>query len=204
MPVDTGRGVRPAAGGAALLSARKAFTTRRVWSTRACRLPWGEGCRYIARTRSSPTDMPSSISAAWPGSREQPAAAPVPYARVAQPTPVQGSALGASGTVRARVEAPLAFQVGGRIVARRVDAGQSVRAGQTLMSLDPRDLDQAVRGGRRRRSAGPHAACDLHGIVPRTVHMRLAISSSITSVAPPPMASTRASRTMRSMADSRM
>lgn len=54
-------------------------------------------------------------------------------------------AFGASGTVRARVEVPLAFQVGGRIITRRVDAGQSVRLGQTLMSLDASDLDQGVR-----------------------------------------------------------
>ncbi|HQR54492.1 MAG TPA: biotin/lipoyl-binding protein [Burkholderiaceae bacterium] len=47
--------------------------------------------------------------------------------------------------MRARVEAPLAFQVGGRIVARRADAGQAVGAGQVLFELDPSDLDQAVR-----------------------------------------------------------
>ncbi|MFO7580025.1 MAG: efflux RND transporter periplasmic adaptor subunit [Nitrosomonas halophila] len=50
-----------------------------------------------------------------------------------------------SGTVRARHEIPLAFQVGGRILARHVDAGQHVTAGQLLFSLDPRDLDQAAR-----------------------------------------------------------
>ena len=56
---------------------------------------------------------------------------------------VQGSVSGGlvtSGTVRARVETPLAFQVGGRILARRVDAGQTVGAGQVLFELDPRDL----------------------------------------------------------------
>lgn len=75
---------------------------------------------------------------------EAPAAPAVPYVRVAQPALVQGAALGASGTVRARIEAPLAFQVGGRILSRQVDAGQRVRAGEVLMTLDPRDLDQAV------------------------------------------------------------
>ncbi len=52
---------------------------------------------------------------------------------------------GLSGTVRARVEAPLAFQVGGRISARLVDAGQTVAAGAPLFRLDPADLEQAVR-----------------------------------------------------------
>lgn len=55
-----------------------------------------------------------------------------------------GTTLGLSGTVRARVEAPLAFQVGGRIARRAVDAGQSVRAEQVLFELDTRDLGQSV------------------------------------------------------------
>lgn len=50
-----------------------------------------------------------------------------------------------SGTVRARYEIPMAFQVGGRILAREVDAGQRVQAGQRLFRLDPRDLNEAVR-----------------------------------------------------------
>ncbi|HNR00395.1 MAG TPA: biotin/lipoyl-binding protein, partial [Trueperaceae bacterium] len=59
--------------------------------------------------------------------------------------PVGAAAQGLSGIVRARIEAPLAFQVGGRIIARRVDAGQAVSAGQVLFELDPADLEQAVR-----------------------------------------------------------
>jgi RND family efflux transporter MFP subunit len=55
--------------------------------------------------------------------------------------------------VRARIEAPLAFQVGGRITSRRADAGQSVRAGQILMVLDPRDLDQALYAAEAEQAA---------------------------------------------------
>lgn len=55
--------------------------------------------------------------------------------RVAEPAP-----LVLSGTVRARYESPLAFQVGGRIVARLVDAGASVQSGQVLARLDPKDV----------------------------------------------------------------
>lgn len=69
----------------------------------------------------------------------------VPYVRTAEVqaagTPVQGL----SGTIRARVETPLALQVGGRLVARHVDAGQSVANGQVLFEIDPIDLEQAVR-----------------------------------------------------------
>lgn len=50
-----------------------------------------------------------------------------------------------SGTVRARQEAPVAFQLGGRVLQRHVDAGQRVRAGQPLFSLDPRDVDATVQ-----------------------------------------------------------
>ncbi|TSE26514.1 Multidrug export protein AcrE [Tepidimonas sediminis] len=68
-----------------------------------------------------------------------------PVVATATVEPLGTAGLGLSGTVRARVEAPLAFQVGGRIAARRVDAGQSVQAGQVLFELDPADLEQAVR-----------------------------------------------------------
>lgn len=44
------------------------------------------------------------------------------------------------GDVRARVESRLAFRVGGKIVARKVDAGSIVKRGQVLMQLDPQDL----------------------------------------------------------------
>lgn len=53
--------------------------------------------------------------------------------------------LGLSGVVRAHVEAPLAFQVGGRITARKVNAGQKVKAGDLLFELDKRDLEQSVQ-----------------------------------------------------------
>jgi RND family efflux transporter MFP subunit len=45
-----------------------------------------------------------------------------------------------SGEVRPRVESRLAFRVGGKIVARKVDVGTLVKHGQVLMQLDPQDL----------------------------------------------------------------
>ena len=44
-----------------------------------------------------------------------------------------------SGEVRARVETTLGFRIGGKIVERKVDAGQAVKAGQVLARLDPAD-----------------------------------------------------------------
>lgn len=47
------------------------------------------------------------------------------------------------GEVRPRIESRLGFRVGGKIVARKVDVGASVRRGQVLMQLDPQDLQLA-------------------------------------------------------------
>lgn len=57
----------------------------------------------------------------------------------------QSASFSVSGTVRARVESPLAFQVPGRIVLRSVDAGQTLQKGQVLFELDTRDLEQGVQ-----------------------------------------------------------
>ena len=44
------------------------------------------------------------------------------------------------GVVQARYASQLAFRVGGKIVARKVDIGAIVKKGQVLMQLDPLDL----------------------------------------------------------------
>lgn len=49
-----------------------------------------------------------------------------------------------SGTIRARFETPVSFQVDGRILERRVNAGDRVEQDQVLFRLDPRDYAQAV------------------------------------------------------------
>ncbi|MBX9883751.1 MAG: biotin/lipoyl-binding protein, partial [Novosphingobium sp.] len=49
-----------------------------------------------------------------------------------------------TGTVHARTESTLAFRVPGKIIARLVDAGAHVRAGQPLFRLDTRDLGLAA------------------------------------------------------------
>lgn len=72
-----------------------------------------------------------------------PAAAP-PVVRVAHLQPVNGQLWTASGTVRAQIESPLAFRVPGQIVTRPVSAGERVKAGQLLMTLDPKDLREQL------------------------------------------------------------
>ncbi len=69
--------------------------------------------------------------------------APAPAAPTVLVQPARIGEAGQSiytGDVRARYEADLAFRVGGKIAARLVDSGMTVRAGQALARLDPADL----------------------------------------------------------------
>lgn len=50
-----------------------------------------------------------------------------------------------SGAVHGRYETSLAFQVGGKVSQRLVDAGARVQAGAVIMMLDSRDTEEAVR-----------------------------------------------------------
>src|SRR5687768_6908390 len=49
-----------------------------------------------------------------------------------------------TGTIAARVQSDLGFRVSGKVLERLVDAGQSVKRGQTLMRMDPVDLKLAA------------------------------------------------------------
>ena len=52
-----------------------------------------------------------------------------------------------SGVVRGRYETNMAFQVGGQIIQRNVQLGDTVKAGQVLMVIDPRDVVQKAQQG---------------------------------------------------------
>lgn len=49
-----------------------------------------------------------------------------------------------SGEVRGRYESQLAFQVGGKIIKRNVELGSIVHAGDVLMQIDAKDIQQNV------------------------------------------------------------
>ncbi len=49
------------------------------------------------------------------------------------------SSMELAGDVRARVESRLGFRTAGKIISRRVEAGQRVRRGEELARMDPRD-----------------------------------------------------------------
>jgi len=73
-----------------------------------------------------------------PAAAEQQRPRPVLVSSVAM-TPWE-TAVSYSGTVQARVQANLAFRVGGKVVERPVDIGDKLKAGQVLARLDPKDL----------------------------------------------------------------
>jgi RND family efflux transporter MFP subunit len=54
-----------------------------------------------------------------------------------------------TGVVAARVESNLGFRVPGKVIARLVDTGATVRRGDVLMRIDPVDLQLAARAGQQ-------------------------------------------------------
>jgi multidrug efflux pump subunit AcrA (membrane-fusion protein) len=64
----------------------------------------------------------------------------------------------AAGTLASKEEITLSFKVGGVVSRISVDAGATVRAGETLATLDVREIDAAVT---RARSAAEKADRDL-------------------------------------------
>lgn len=104
--------------------------------------------------------------------QEEAAGESAPYVRVVQPRAVADRVVEFSGTVRARVEAPLAFEVGGRIVSRAVDAGQMVRAGQVLLGLDTRDLALALESAEAEQAAAASALANAEAELRRVVQLQ--------------------------------
>ncbi|CAM8663629.1 AcrA Membrane-fusion protein [Comamonadaceae bacterium] len=63
------------------------------------------------------------------------------------------SSLEFSADVRARVESRLGFRVGGKVVRRAVELGQTVKAGQVIAQLDPQDYKLAAEAARAQVAA---------------------------------------------------
>ena len=64
-----------------------------------------------------------------------------------------GASADFSGEVRPRIESRLGFRVPGKIVARLVDVGATVKKGQVLARLDPTDLALAQQSAQAQLSA---------------------------------------------------
>jgi multidrug efflux system membrane fusion protein len=69
-------------------------------------------------------------------------------ALVVHPGPMDQGAQAFAGSVRAREESPLSFQIGGHLVRRLVDMGARVSKGQVLAELDPKDVALQVDAAR--------------------------------------------------------
>jgi len=57
------------------------------------------------------------------------------------------------GTIAARTEADLAFRVAGKVLDRRVEVGDTVRAGDVVATLDPTDLALQLESAEAERTA---------------------------------------------------
>ena len=74
-------------------------------------------------------------------SRTEPAPDPVRAVRtVTVSSQTAGGSFEYAGEVRARTESRLGFRVGGKILKRAAELGETVKAGQVLAQLDPQDL----------------------------------------------------------------
>lgn len=68
----------------------------------------------------------------------------VPLVRVATVKVAPNSERAFTGVISARVESNIGFRVAGKIIERLADTGQTVKAGQPLMKLDPADLQLTI------------------------------------------------------------
>ncbi|HTV84683.1 MAG TPA: efflux RND transporter periplasmic adaptor subunit [Dyella sp.] len=60
------------------------------------------------------------------------------------------------GEVHARYEMPLSFRVGGQLVSRAVDTGDTVKQGQALAQLDPKDAADQLSAAQAALAAAEH------------------------------------------------
>lgn len=76
--------------------------------------------------------------------KKKPAELP-PLVKTQTIKPTQGQAAAQyPGEVRGRFESQQAFQVSGKLARRAVELGSTVRAGEVLMEIDPKDIQQTV------------------------------------------------------------
>lgn len=68
-----------------------------------------------------------------------------PLVRTMSPSLSNGATREFTGVVAARVQSDLGFRVGGKVIQRLVNTGQTVRRGQPIMRIDPTDLTLATR-----------------------------------------------------------
>jgi multidrug efflux pump subunit AcrA (membrane-fusion protein) len=83
-----------------------------------------------------------------------------------------------TGVIHARTESDLAFRVGGKIVARLVNAGERVTRGQPLLRIDPTDFELALSSA---KSAVDAARAHRIAAAAREERMRKLLAQRVTS-----------------------
>jgi len=85
-----------------------------------------------------------------------------------------------SAVVRARYESDQGFRTGGKVVARMVEVGQKVTAGQSLAQLDPADYELSVRSAEEQLRA---AQVDAEQAASDEARLRNLLADHVVSVA---------------------
>ncbi len=126
-----------------------------------------------------PVALAAVLAACGKEAAEAPAPRPV-IAQVAGHKPAEGANV-YSGEVRARYENDLAFRVGGKVVARFVDVGASVKKGESLARLDPQDAQLGVDSARSQLAAAEadHALAKAELARYRDLHSKQYVSRAV-------------------------
>ena len=95
-----------------------------------------------------------------------------PLVRVATVERAEAGSRAFTGVIVARTQSDLGFRVAGKVLARRVETGQSVKRGQLLLRLDPADLalqaqsqQRAVDAARARAKKATNDLARYRGLV---------------------------------------
>lgn len=114
---------------------------KRAWWILAVALPLGGGGVLAMRAgHPAKAEPPRRLAAGRP-------------VLVATVLPASGSSNAYTGAVAARTDSGLGFRVGGKIVERRVDPGDRVERGDTLLVLDGEDFELQLRAASSRLRA---------------------------------------------------
>ena len=71
-----------------------------------------------------------------------------PVRTTAVERPAEGETISLTGQVRAKDRVNLAFQLDGRMIARPINVGDVLTAGQVVARLDPQDQQNALQSAR--------------------------------------------------------
>ncbi len=104
----------------------------------------GKGSIWIAQRAAISAVLVAAIAFSGCQASEADRRTDTPLVRVATVRSANAEERAFTGVVSAHVQSNLGFRVSGKITERLVDTGQTVKLGQTLMKLDPTDLQLTI------------------------------------------------------------